>query len=115
MENINKYYDVFFYDIDEFVDFFINKVKLYLKIDFEDEDEILKVFINASISSLENITSCKFNQFEVNELARVELYLLAYVSQAYNNRSLTVKENEFIVNRMFSSILSSLRYKKRGE
>lgn len=115
MDNLNTYYNKTFNNINDFVEFFMDKAKLYVKVDSDFEDDIIKTFINASISSLESTISWKFNKLELDEIAQAELYLLAFVSTGYNNRELTIESTKSKVNRMFSSILMSLRYKYRGE
>lgn len=115
MNNLNAYYEELFFDINDFVDFFMPKAKLYIKVDYDFEDDIIKTLIKASISELEAKISYKFNKLELEEIASAELYLLAFISQAYNNRHLTIESTKSNVNRMFSSMLASLRYKYRGE
>ena len=109
------YYNKTFNSMTDFVDFFMNKAKLYIKVDYDYEDDIIKTLINASISELESKISYKFNKLDVEEISSAELYLLAFISQAYNNRDLTIESTKSNVNRMFSSMLASLRYKNRSE
>lgn len=115
MDNLNIYYNKTFNSMTDFVDFFMNKAKLYIKVDYDYEDDIIKTLINASISELESKISYKFNKLDVEEISSAELYLLAFISQAYNNRDLTIESTKSNVNRMFSSMLASLRYKNRSE
>ena len=115
MNNLNTYYNKTFNSMTDFVDFFMNKAKLYIKVDYDYEDDIIKTLINASISELESKISYKFNKLDVEEISSAELYLLAFISQAYNNRDLTIESTKSNVNRMFSSMLASLRYKNRSE
>ncbi|MDI9216001.1 head-tail connector protein [Clostridium tertium] len=114
MNNLNIYYKKTFNDINDFIDFFMDKVKLYIKVDYDFEDDIIRTLILASISELESKVAYKFSDLELEEISRAELYLLAFISQAYNNRDLTIEATKSNVNRMFSSILTSLKYKNRG-
>lgn len=113
MNNLSTYYNKTFNSMTDFVDLFMNKAKLYIKVDYDYEDDIIKTLINASISELESKISYKFNKLDVEEISSAELYLLAFISQAYNNRDLTIESTKSNVNRMFSSMLASLRYKSR--
>ena len=54
MNNLNTYYNKTFNSMTDFVDFFMNKSKLYIKVDYDYEDDIIKTLINASISELES-------------------------------------------------------------
>lgn len=115
MDNLNIYYNEVFFDMNDFVDFFMSKAKLYIKVDYDYEDAIIKTLIKASISELERKIAYKFNKLELDEIASAELYLLAFITEGYNNRGLTIESTKSNVNRMFSSMLLNLRYKYRGE
>lgn len=87
--------------------------KQYLAVDFEDDDLLIKDLIEAGEQTLKRITRAE--NFKEDEKKMAELYILAFVSQAYHHRELSMNTNESAVNRMFSTILGNLKYRKRDE
>lgn len=62
------------------------EVKLYLAIDFEDDDLLLSSFSEAAELALKQQTGRR--EF-VSDLSLAKLYCLAFVKQVYDNRGLT--------------------------
>lgn len=87
--------------------------KEYLAVDFNDDDLLIITLIDAGEETLKRITGAK--NFKEDEKKMAELYILAFVSQAYHHRELTMNTNEAAVNRMFNTILGNLKYRKRDE
>ena len=104
----------------------LQTVKNYLKIDYDDENTLIQSFIDVSENYLYSLTG-KVEQFsdqhldlksvgkEVNfytegQLKLAELYCLAFVSELYNNRSLTIDKVEQNLRYVYQSVLSTLMY-----
>lgn len=115
MDNLNTYYNKTFNNKNDFVEFFIDKAKLYLKVDSDFEDDIIKTLILSAISTFESKISWKFDKLELVDIPSAELYFLAFISTGYNNRELTIESTKNNINRMFSSILMNIRYKYAGK
>lgn len=85
----------------------LDEAKLYLKVDFDDEDLLISNLIEASEMYLENATGKKFD--ENNKLAK--LYCNCLIHEWYNNRSLMAnKDVSDKVKYTLSSILLQLKY-----
>lgn len=115
MDILNTYYNKTFNDMTDFIDFFMDKAKLYVKVDSDFEDDIIRTLILAAISTFELKISWKFDKLELIDIPNAELYFLAFISTGYNNRELTIESTKNNVNRMFSSMLMNMRYKYAGK
>lgn len=86
----------------------LDKVKNYLKVDFEDDDAIIETYIIATEKFLK--TLCEKDEFEEDKQELAEIYMLAVISELYNSRNLTVDKAEQRVRTIMQSLLNQLRY-----
>ena len=86
----------------------LDKVKNYLKVDFEDDDAIIETYIIATEKFLKKL--CEKNEFEEDKQELAEIYMLAVINELYNSRNLTVDKAEQRVRTIMQSILNQLRY-----
>lgn len=86
----------------------LDKVKNYLKVDFDDDDAIIETYIIATEKFLK--TLCEKDEFEEDKQELAEIYMLAMISELYNSRNLTVDKAEKRVRTIMQSILNQLRY-----
>lgn len=86
----------------------LNKVKNYLKVDFNDDDAIIETYTIATEKFLK--TLCEKNEFEEDKQELAEIYMLAMINELYNSRNLTVDKAEQRVRTIMQSILNQLRY-----
>ena len=86
----------------------LDKVKNYLKVDFDDDDAIIETYIIATEKFLK--TLCEKDEFEEDKQELAEIYMLAVISELYNSRNLTVDKAEQRVRTIMQSILNQLRY-----
>lgn len=86
----------------------LDKVKNYLKVDFDDDDIIIETYIIATEKFLK--TLCEKDEFEEDKQELAEIYMLAMLSELYNSRNLTVDKAEQRVRTIMQSILNQLRY-----
>lgn len=78
-------------------------VKDYLKIDYEDDDKELGLYIQASLSYIKNNTRLSWE--EIDEKPDLIIIALQLISHFYENKTATVKQGTNI-DKMFNSILS---------
>lgn len=66
----------------------LEKVKLYLRVDGNEEDELLESFLNAAESYLRNAITNYADYYETNEKfqAQADLLTMVIVSEQFNNR-----------------------------
>ena len=86
----------------------LDKVKNYLKVDFNDDDVIIETYINATEKFIK--TLCEKDEFEEDKQELAEIYMLAVISELYNSRNLTVDKAEQRVRTIMQSLLNQLRY-----
>ena len=86
----------------------LDKVKNYLKVDYNDDDAIIETYIIATEKFLKKL--CEKDEFEEDKQELAEIYMLAMISELYNNRNLTVDKAEQRVRTIMQSILNQLRY-----
>ena len=86
----------------------LDKVKNYLKVDFDDDDAIIETYIIATEKFLKKL--CEKNEFEEDKQELAEIYMLAVINELYNSRNLTVDKAEQRVRTIMQSILNQLRY-----
>ena len=86
----------------------LDKVKNYLRVDYADDDAIIETYIIATEKFLK--TLCEKDEFEEDKQELAEIYMLAMISELYNNRNLTVDKAEQRVRTIMQSILNQLRY-----
>ena len=65
----------------------LQNVKSYLKIDFDDDDELLKSLIKTADEYLKSAISIKYN----SDTERAKLLSLIVIQDLYDNRGLTEK------------------------
>ena len=86
----------------------LDKVKNYLKVDFDDDYIIIETYIIATEKFLKKL--CEKNEFEEDKQELAEIYMLAVINELYNSRNLTVDKAEQRVRTIMQSILNQLRY-----
>ena len=86
----------------------LDKVKNYLKVDFDDDDIIIETYIIATEKFLKKL--CEKNEFEEDKQELAEIYMLAVINELYNSRNLTVDKAEQRVRTIMQSLLNQLRY-----
>lgn len=66
----------------------LEKVKLYLRVDGNEEDDLLESFLNAAESYLRNAITNYADYYETNEKfqAQADLLKMVIVSEQFNNR-----------------------------
>lgn len=66
----------------------LEKVKLYLRVDGNEEDDLLESFLNAAESYLRNAITNYADYYEANEKfqAQADLLTMVIVSEQFNNR-----------------------------
>ena len=87
---------------------YLDKVKNYLRVDFDDDDIIIETYIIATEKFLKKL--CEKNEFEEDKQELAEIYMLAMINELYNSRNLTVDKAEQRVRTIMQSILNQLRY-----
>lgn len=87
---------------------YLDKVKNYLKVDYNDDDAIIETYIIATEKFLK--TLCEKDEFEEDKQELAEIYMLAVINELYNSRNLTVDKAEQRVRTIMQSILNQLRY-----
>ena len=86
----------------------LNKVKNYLRVDYNDDDAIIETYIIATEKFLKKL--CEKNEFKEDKQELAEIYMLAMINELYNSRNLTVDKAEQRVRTIMQSILNQLRY-----
>ena len=86
----------------------LDKVKNYLKVDYNDDDAIIETYIIATEKFLK--TLCEKNEFEEDKQELAEIYMLAMINELYYSRNLTVDKAEQRVRTIMQSVLNQLRY-----
>lgn len=81
-------------------------VKDYLKIDYNDDDKELELYIQASFSYIKNNTRMSLE--ELDEKPDLIVIALQLISHFYENKVVSVKQGTNI-DKMFTSILSLYR------
>lgn len=87
----------------------LDDVKGYLRIDFEDEDELITLLIESAKSYILNATGIVFD--ELNQLHKLCLMIL--VTHWYENREAVGKTEKLSFS--LSSILTQIEYKADDE
>ena len=87
---------------------YLDKVKNYLRVDYNDDDIIIETYIIATEKFLKKL--CEKNEFEEDKQELAEIYMLAVINELYNSRNLTVDKAEQRVRTIMQSILNQLRY-----
>ena len=103
----------------------LDEAKLLLKVDYDDEDLVIKQMIEAidvylynatgkvePYSDLDdNLTTVDKVYFEEFELPLVDLYKNALLVEMFENRGLTCQQADNKIRHIYSSILSQLKYR----
>ena len=103
----------------------LDEAKLLLKVDYDEEDVIIKQMIEAidvylynSTGKVEpysdlddNLTTVDKVYFEEFELPLVDLYKNALLIEMFENRGLTCQQADNKIRHIYSSILSQLKYR----
>ena len=87
---------------------YLDKVKNYLRVDYNDDDVIIETYIIATEKFLKKL--CEKNEFKEDKQELAEIYMLAMINELYNSRNLTVDKAEQRVRTIMQSILNQLRY-----
>ena len=103
----------------------LDEAKILLKVDYNDEDLVIRQMIEAidvylynatgkvePYSDLDdNLTTVDKVYFEEFELPLVDLYKNALLVEMYENRGLTCQQADNKIRHIYSSILSQLKYR----
>ena len=103
----------------------LDEAKLLLKVDYDEEDIIIKQMIKAidvylynAIGKLEKYSNLDDDltvdnkvYFEEFELPLVDLYKNALLIEMFENRGLTCQQADNKIRHIYSSILSQLKYR----
>ena len=103
----------------------VDEAKILLKVDYDDEDLVIKQMIEAidvylynAIGKVEpysdlddNLTTVDKVYFEEFELPLVDLYKNALLVEMFENRGLTCQQADNKIRHIYSSILSQLKYR----
>lgn len=103
----------------------LDEAKLLLKVDYDEEDVIIKQMIEAidvylynAIGKLEKYSNLDDDltvdnkvYFEEFELPLVDLYKNALLIEMFENRGLTCQQADNKIRHIYSSILSQLKYR----
>ena len=103
----------------------LNEAKLLLKVDYDEEDDIIKQMIEAidvylynaigkveQYSDLDDMLKADNKvYFEEFELPLVDLYKNALLVEMFENRGLTCQQADNKIRHIYSSILSQLKYR----
>ncbi len=86
-------------------------VKLYLRLDGSDEDELVKSLIEYSKEEIEDSTGADFETYGTTETYKLLQKII--VTDRYENRGST--DAEFKVNNIYSSICTRLKLKVEAD
>ena len=102
----------------------LDEAKILLKVDYDEEDVIIKQMIEAidvylynstgkvePYSDLDDMLKSDKVYFEEFELPLVDLYKNALLVEMFENRGLTCQQADNKIRHIYSSILSQLKYR----
>lgn len=95
----------------------LEELKVFLKIDWEEEDNLIENLYIASKIYLERLIAKSYDNLSQDLQKLFDLYIYAMVNECYLNRQLTLEKNEQNIRHIYQSIIHELKYSeaKGGE
>lgn len=95
----------------------LEELKIFLKIDWEEEDSLIENLYLASKIYLERLIAKSYDNLSQDLQKLFDLYIYAMVNECYLNRQLTLEKNEQNIRHIYQSIIHELKYSeaKGGE
>ena len=95
----------------------LEELKVFLKIDWEEEDNLIENLYLASKIYLERLIAKSYDNLSQDLQKLFDLYQLAMINECYLNRQLTLEKNEQNIRNIYKSIIHELKYSdvKGGE
>lgn len=95
----------------------LEELKVFLKIDWEEEDKLIENLYLASKIYLERLIAKSYDNLSQDLQKLFDLYIYAMVNECYLNRQLTLEKNEQNIRHIYQSIIHELKYSeaKGGE
>lgn len=95
----------------------LEELKVFLKIDWEEEDSLIENLYLASKIYLERLIAKSYDNLSQDLQKLFDLYIYAMVNECYLNRQLTLEKNEQNIRHIYQSIIHELKYSeaKGGE
>ena len=95
----------------------LTEIKLFLKIDWDEEDNLIENLYVASKLYLERLIAKNYDNLSQDLQKLFDLYIYAMVNECYLNRQLTLEKNEQNIRHIYQSIIHELKYSeaKGGE
>ena len=88
----------------------LEELKLYLKVDWEEEDSFIENLYVASNLYLERLIGKDYDFLPPQLQKLFDLYLFAMVNECYLNRQLTIEKNEQNIRYIYQAIIHELKY-----
>lgn len=88
----------------------LEEIKLYLKVDWEEEDSFIENLYNASKLYLQRLIGKSYDTLAEELQKLFDLYQLAMINECYLNRQLTLEKNEQNIRFIYQSIIQELKY-----
>lgn len=95
----------------------LEELKVFLKVDWEEEDKLIENLYIASKLYLERLIAKNYDNLSQDLQKLFDLYIYAMVNECYLNRQLTLEKNEQNIRHIYQSIIHELKYSeaKGGE
>lgn len=95
----------------------LEELKVFLKVDWEEEDNLIENLYIASKIYLERLIAKSYDNLSQDLQKLFDLYIYAMVNECYLNRQLTLEKNEQNIRHIYQSIIHELKYSeaKGGE
>ncbi len=95
----------------------LEELKVFLKVDWEEEDSLIENLYLASKIYLERLIAKSYDNLSQDLQKLFDLYIYAMVNECYLNRQLTLEKNEQNIRHIYQSIIHELKYSeaKGGE
>lgn len=88
----------------------LEELKVFLKIDWEEEDSLIENLYLASKIYLERLIAKSYDNLSSDLQKLFDLYIYAMVNECYLNRQLTLEKNEQNIRFIYQSIIQELKY-----
>lgn len=88
----------------------LEELKIFLKIDWDEEDNLIENLYNASRMYLERLIGKNYDLLQPQLQKLFDLYLFAMINECYLNRQLTLEKNEQNIRYIYQSIIHELKY-----
>lgn len=88
----------------------LEELKVFLKVDWEEEDSLIENLYNASKLYLQRLIGKDYSLLSEDLQKLFDLYVFAMVNECYLNRQLTLEKNEQNIRYIYQSIIHELKY-----